>query len=180
MKSERGAAMKQSDRKALPSIACSFSLVVFFLMFAATVVAGEYDNALKGVKGIKVVFDVSQGSPGLSNVLFWAVQNVYEDEAVRSLPDKPQAVVVFQGPAVKLLSMDRSLFKEDEYGELDKFHDTIRQMKKDGVTFEVCLYAAKVLGVDPDTIMLEIDRVGNGFISVAGYQAQGYSLIRIP
>jgi intracellular sulfur oxidation DsrE/DsrF family protein len=53
-------------------------------------------------------------------------------------------------------------------------------LKKDGVKLEICLYAAKVMGVDPETIMPEIDRVGNGFISVIGYQAQGYSVVRIP
>jgi hypothetical protein len=26
----------------------------------------------------------------------------------------------------------------------------------------------------------EIDRVGNGFISVVGYQAQGYSVVTVP
>ena len=42
------------------------------------------------------------------------------------------------------------------------------------------MYAVKVLEVDPATLMPEIDQVGNGFISVAGYQDQGYSVIAIP
>ncbi len=52
-------------------------------------------------------------------------------------------------------------------------------MKQDGVKMEVCLYAAKVLGVDPNSILPEIDHVGNGFISIVGYQAQGYSDIAV-
>ena len=44
---------------------------------------------------------------------------------------------------------------------------------------EVCDYALKVMGVDPATILPEVDHVGNGFISIAGYQAQGYSTITI-
>jgi intracellular sulfur oxidation DsrE/DsrF family protein len=52
-------------------------------------------------------------------------------------------------------------------------------MKKAGVKLEVCLYAVKALNVDPDTIMPEVDKVGNGFISVVGYQAQGYSVVTI-
>lgn len=52
-------------------------------------------------------------------------------------------------------------------------------MKKDGVNLEVCMYAVKVLGVDPATLLPEIDRVGNGFISVVGYQAKGCSLVTI-
>ena len=42
------------------------------------------------------------------------------------------------------------------------------------------MYAVKVFGIDPATLMPEIDRVGNGFISVLGYQPQGYSLEVIP
>jgi hypothetical protein len=37
-----------------------------------------------------------------------------------------------------------------------------------------------VMGVDKATIMPEIDQVGNGFVSVIGYQMQGYALVSIP
>lgn len=161
----------------LPAMLSVMALVV---AMAAPAVAGEYDAAFKGVKGIKAVFDVSLGSPKMSNVVFWAVKNSYEDESVKALPEPPQVVVVFHGPAVKLISTDRTGFKEEDTAELDKFAEMIRQLKKDGVKLEICLYAAKVMGVDPATIMPEIDHVGNGFISVIGYQAQGYAVVKIP
>ncbi len=142
--------------------------------------AGGYDSALAGVKGVGAVFDVSLGAPKVANVVFWAVKNAYEDENVRALPDPPRVAVVFHGPAVKLISTDRKGFKADEIAELDKFAEVIRQMKKDGVKLEVCDYALKVMGVDPATVMPEVDHVGNGFISVIGYQAQGYGVVRIP
>ena len=155
-------------------------LAGLILAFLATpVIAGDY-AALKGVQGVNTVFDVSQGSPAVANIVFWAVKDVYQNESVRSLQNPPQTVVVFHGPSVKLISSDRKGFTAEEISEVDKFADTIRQMKKDGVTFEICDYAAKVMGVDPATIMPEIDHVGNGFISVAGYQAQGYAVVRIP
>ena len=155
-------------------------LVGLFITFLTTpVIAGQY-AALKGVNGVNTVFDVSQGSPTVANIVFWAVKDVYQNESVRSLPNLPSTVVVFHGPSVKLISSDRKGFTSEEIAELDKFADTIRQMKKDGVTFEICDYAAKVMGVDPATIMPEVDHVGNGFVSVAGYQAQGYSVVRIP
>lgn len=148
-------------------------------MLTTPVVAGEY-AALKGVKGVNTVFDVSQGSPAVANIVFWAVKDVYQNESVRALPNPPRTVVVFHGPSVKLISSVRKGFNPEEAAEVDKFAETIRQMKKDGVTFEVCDYAAKVMGVDPATIMPEVDHVGNGFVSVSGYQAQGYSVVRIP
>ncbi|MEJ2690030.1 MAG: DsrE family protein [Deltaproteobacteria bacterium] len=155
-------------------------LFAFFVLLLSPAFAGGYANALKGVKGVKAVFSVSQGSAKVANVVFWAVKNTYEDTAVKALAEKPRVAVVFHGPAVKLLSADHSGIEEEELGELAKFQDTLKQMKKDGVKLEVCLYAAKVMGVDPATILPEIDQVGNGFISVIGYQEQGYAVVDIP
>ena len=155
-------------------------LAVFIGLPFAPALAGEYDNSLKDVTGIKAVFDVSQGSAKVSNVVFWAVKNVYEDKTVSNLSEKTKLAVVFHGPAVKLISTVRDGLSKEDSIEIDKFQDTLRQMKKDGVKLEVCLYAAKVMGVDPATIIPEIDRVGNGFISVIGYQAQGYAVVKVP
>ena len=147
-------------------------------LIAAPAASGEY-AALDGVKQIKAVFDVSLGSPKTANIVFWAVKNVYEDKSVRELSKPPQVAVVFHGPAVKLISTNHEDFKDSDKEALDEFARMIRQMKKDGVKFEVCLYALKVLDVDPATILPEVDKVGNGFISVVGYQAKGYSVVTI-
>ena len=172
--------MKHINKSLQQNLFAILIMFVFLVLQVFPAAAGGYDNALKDVKGVKVVFDVSAGNPAFANVVFWAVRNVYQDEAVSTLPEKPQVAIVFHGPVVKLLSSDRSGFDAKDYGEIDKFQDTLRQMKKEGVKLEVCLYAAKVLGVDPATIMTEIDQVGNGFISLAGYQAQGYTVVTIP
>ena len=148
------------------------------MLIAAPALPGEY-SALKGVKGIKTVFDMSQGSPGKANSVFWAVKNLYEDESVRSLPEPPQVTIVFRGPAVKLISTSHAGFKGPDIEALEQFADKIRQMKKDGVKMEVCLFAVKVQGINPATILPEVDQVGNGFISIAGYQAQGYSVVTL-
>jgi hypothetical protein len=41
------------------------------------------------------------------------------------------------------------------------------------------MYAVKTMGIDPDAILPEIDRVKNGFISIVGCQAKGFSLVPI-
>ncbi len=172
--------MKQINKTPLQKFFTILFMAFFLALQGSPAVAGGYDNALHDVKGIKVLFNVSLGNPAFANAVFWAVRNVYQDEAVSTLPEKPQAAVVFHGPAVKLLTSDHAGFDKKDYGEIDKFQATLRQMKKEGVKLEVCLYAVKVMGVNPATLMPEIDQVGNGFISVAGYQAQGYSVVTIP
>lgn len=161
---------------------CHFSIFLFTTMLLAflnsSAVSAEY-NALKGVNKVKAVFDVSMESPQKANLVFWAVRNVYDDKSVRALPESPEVAVVFHGPSVKMISSNRDGVSEEDKIALDEFAGLVTKMKQDGVKMEVCLYAAKVFGVDPGAILPEIDHVGNGFISVAGYQSQGYSVVTI-
>ena len=157
--------------------AIALALALLFLP-AQAATAGDY-AALDGVKGLDTVFDVTLGDPVMATIVFPAVREVYQDQNVRALPAPPRTVIVFHGEAVKLISSDRSGFDETGREALDKVADMIRQFKKDGVRMEVCMYAVKALGVAPKTLMPEIDRVGNGFIAVAGYQARGFSLVSV-
>jgi len=144
------------------------------------VLAAGYDNALRGVQSFKAIYEVSQGDPKVANAVFWAVRNSYQVPEVEKLKGDPEIAVVFHGPAVKLISSDRKFFDEAQWPEVQKFQQTLREMKKEGVRLEVCQYAAKVLGVDRETILPEVDQVGNGFVSVIGYQMQGYAVVRLP
>lgn len=161
-------------------VVCLVIAAAFAVVLATSASAAGYDSALKGVEDYNVVFEFSQGNPKISNLVFWAVKNSYEADEVKALTGDKNVVVVFHGPVVKSLSSDKAPFNAAEWAQVKEFQSTIRQMKKDGVKFEVCLYAAEVLGVDKDTIMPEIDRVGNGFVSVIGYHMQDYAVVRIP
>ena len=168
------------NRSANPRIVSLFIAAAFVTLLSASALAGGYDNALKGVNNYDAVFEVTQKNPKISNLIFWAVKNAYEESEVKGLKNDPNIAIVFHGPAVKLLSTDRSPFNDAEWAEVENFQDTLRQMKTDGVKLEVCLYAVKVMGVDKMTIIPEVDQVGNGFVSVIGYQMQGYAVVRIP
>jgi len=161
----------------------SLTAITFFLallaLSAIPATAGEYVSLI-GVKGLDSVFSVSLSSPQMATVVFPAVLDVHQNQEVRALPAAPRTVIVFHGKAVKLTSTDRKGIDKADIAAYDKVAEMIRQFKKAGIKMEVCIYAAKVLGVDPATLMPEIDRVENGFIAVAGYQAQGYSVVTIP
>lgn len=171
--------MKYVNVKPTGYIVTALFTLLFLTFAAGSAMSSEY-KALNGVNKYRAVYEVSLGSPKLLPLVFWAVRNSYDADVVKALPEKPEIAVVFHGPVVKLITSNREGFSKEEAAALDEFAEMIRQMKAEGVTFEVCLYAAKVLGVDPATIYPEIDRVGNGFISVIGYQEQGYGVVRIP
>jgi len=162
-------AMSDSGNRIVRLLA-ALSLTFTLLVFGAPAATAEEYAALDGVKGLKTVFDFGQGSPEKAVVVFQAIRDVYREKSVTSLATPPATVIVFRSGAVKLLSTaDRN----------EKVAEMIRQFKKDGVRMEVCMFAVKVLGVDPDTLMPEIEKVPNGFVSVSGYQAQGYSVISV-
>lgn len=69
--------------------------------------------------------------------------------------------------------------KPEEQKSHQQIADIISGMSKAGIRVEVCLYAAKVFGVEPASILPEIQRVGNGWISEIGYQTRGYSLVPV-
>ncbi|GGE79267.1 hypothetical protein GCM10011533_34490 [Streptosporangium jomthongense] len=167
----------QSIFRRIPHI---FFATVYMALVSVPASAAGYENALKGVKNYDAVYEVSQGDPKVVNPVFLVIKNSYEAPEVKSLSKDPNIAIVFHGPVVKLLSTDSASFNEAELVEIKKFQTTLKQMKKDGVTLEVCRYALKGMGVDEATIIPEIDPVDNGFVSVIGYQMQGYAVIRIP
>lgn len=170
--------MNRNYMKYIRYISALMAVLFVLALTASPAVSDEY-TALDGVDGLKVVFDVSLASPSMANVVFGAVTGVYTDKNVTALPNPPETAIVFHGPAVNLISTSREGLEVSDIEALDTFAATIRKMKEDGVKLEVCDYALEVMGVDPALILPEVDHVGNGFISIAGYQARGYSLISI-
>jgi len=152
-------------------------ICLFFLM-AGNVASEEY-GILKGLKSVKSVFDFELGNPQSALVHLKVIQMTFKDKNIWIGKKKPDIVVVFIGPSVKLVSKNRDGFSADDQKILDEYASMISSMAKDGVKFEICLIAAKYFGVDPPSILPDIKQVGNGWISLIGYQAKGYSLVPV-
>ncbi len=171
------------NRPINPSIRSSIvvlSMLILITVGAVSSFASGYAGAFNGITTYNAVYQFTSGDSAVANRVFWAVKNSYEDQAVRDLGIVPRIVVVFHGPVVNLISTNLAQFPDEVRTEVEQFQATIRQMKQDGVKFEVCLYAVSMAGIDPTTILPEVDSVANGFVSVIGYQMQGYAVVRIP
>lgn len=164
--------MKRSNQAAIAG-AVIFALAV---LVSVTQVSGEEYDALKGVKSPKTVFDFRDGNPASADLHMKVLQQTYQGLAQNG-KTKPETVVIFMGPAVKMISKNREGLSAEELKSLDNIAVTISQLSKDGVKLEVCMIAVDVMKVDPNSILPQIKKVGNGWISEVGYQAQGYSLI---
>ena len=170
--------MRISTKQAFLPYFQSLFIFISLLLIVTPALSQDYDS-LEGVKGLNTVFDYGHASPKDALIIFPAIREVYQSKSVTSLSDPPSVVIVFHDAAVKFLTTERK-GSEEENATRDKIAEVIRQFKKDGVKMEVCMYAVKVFGVDPDTIMPEIEKVENGWVAVSGYQAKGYSLIAVP
>ncbi len=134
---------------------------------------------MQGLESLKTVFDVRTGSPKSLVSSLKLIHQTFRDENIRRVADKPSFVVVFMGSAVKHVSKDREGMPPKKQKLLDEIAGIVSEMSKDGIGFEICLFAARAFGTDPASILPEIQRVENGWISSIRYQTKGYSLIPV-
>ena len=165
--------MKRKPRAIMISLFLSTCLI--FVLVAQAF--GEEYEALKGLKSIKAVFDVRIGNPKGAALQLKLIHDTCKDKNIMAATKNPAFVVIFIGPSVKLISKKKEGFSPEEQKILDEIATIISEMSKDGIKLEICLFAAKVFDVDPASVLPGIKHVPNGWISLIGYEAQGYSLV---
>ena len=165
--------MKRESRTIIVSLFFSFSL----LFIAVGQGFGEDYEVLKGLKSIKAVFDVRISNPKSAALSLKLIHDTYKDKNIMAVTKKPAFVVIFIGPSVKLISKKEEGFSPEEQKIFDEIATTISEMSKDGIKLEICLFAAKVFNVDPASVLPGIKHVPNGWVSLIGYEAKGYSLV---
>ena len=167
--------MKKSAKITIMSV---FLTVCLITVTAGDICSEEY-SALKGLKSVKAVFDFELGNPHSALIHLQVIHQTFKDKNIWMGKKKPDIAVVFIGPSVKLVSKNRGDFSTDDQKILNEFASTISAMAKDGIKFEICLIAVKVFGVEPSSILPEIKQVGNGWISLIGYETRGYALVPV-
>ena len=154
------------------------TIIIFILSFLETAhLFGQEYEALKGLNSIKTVFEFRKDDPKSATFYLNAIHQTFKDKNITAVTENPDFVIVFTGPGVKILSNNKEGFPPEEHETIDKIADIISAMVKDGIKMEICLVAANIHGIDPVTILPEIKHVYNGWISLIGYQNNGYSLI---
>lgn len=144
--------------------------VALMLVPATAVLAQSEYSAMEGAGPIQVVYDFRVGDPAVANGHLNLIHSMLDDPAMTREGEEPEIAVVFIGPSVGLLSTEADAYSSE-------VAETIAAMEEDGVTFEICMTSAHALDVGADTIVPEVVQVGNGWISLAGYQENGYAMI---
>ena len=148
------------------------------LSTALTAHAFDDTDALRGVKEGKGLFLVDLTQPQKPALYLEIIQGSHA--GLKRQGVKPDFVVVYIGPTVRFLTTKPSDELELEFGdELARIQKAVKRLGELGVKQEVCAIATRVFDVDNATLPKEMKLVGDGFISLIGYQSQGYKLVPI-
>jgi len=132
--------------------------------------------ALQGVTEAKGVFLIDFTDPRTTALYLNVIRGTHANFVRQGLD--PELVIVFIGPTVKFLTTkpdDELAFNETD--ALARIGDEIRELKKLGVRLEVCAVATQLFGIDNDSLLDGLDITADGFVSLIGWQTQGYKLI---
>jgi intracellular sulfur oxidation DsrE/DsrF family protein len=157
------------------------AILILILIISSSLVYAEKPldaDALQDISEGKVVWDVTIGNPIKLLLMLNVIEETYEDLLRQGV--EPDMVFAFHGPVMKLITTEAPDLALDEEEAHEKILELLTSLsKKPGIKMESCSIAARLLNVDNDTIITEIKPVGNTFVSLIGYQKQGYALIPI-
>ena len=155
-------------------------LMAITLVWSGAAVAAEPNDqaALQGLNEAKIVFDITEGR-GKALLAKLAVI----DETRQSLIDQgvtPHFVLTFRSGATFFVQTEMDRIKPEDQEYAPKIVAKLQEISKaQGVeSLEQCNVAMRLTKVTADKIMPEIKVVGNGWISLMGYQSRGYAYIQ--
>ncbi len=152
-------------------------LILLILLLPSLVSAEKPDNsrALSGLKNAGVIFDVNTGSP---QKLLLRLKLI--EETVTSVEADGVAtdvVVAFRGGASRFITRGDKYLPQEDLDHKIAIQAQVKRLKKLGYRLEQCAVAVRLLKIDPQDIIDEVPLVGNGYISMIGYQNRHYAFV---
>ena len=134
-------------------------------------------DALRNVEQGKVLFDVNMTDAKKMTLYLSVIRETVDDLKRQGV--EPDVILAFRGLSVRLISKDREQMELTDFEHLDRIAEQLADLRRQGVRMEACSVATRLFKVDNDSLLDGIKPVGNTFVSLTGYQAQGYANIPI-
>lgn len=135
-------------------------------------------QSLEGISSGKVAWDINMANPKKLLLYLQVMDETYDDLKRQGVD--PEMVLTFRGPSVRLITTEHGEVSLDDEVHLDGIAEQLKAMlAKPNVRAEACSVATRLNAVDPETLLPNIEHVGNTFVSQIGYQAKGYATIPI-
>lgn len=158
----------------------SFIMLILLAVMSLNVHSGDIPNdsdALQGVSKGKVVFDINMANPKKMTLYLSVIQQTVNDLVRQNV--EPDVILAFRGKSVQLISNNRDSMDLTDFDYLDKVAEQLAELQKQNVRMEACSVATRLFKVENDSLLDGIKPVGNTFVSLTGYHAQGYASIPI-
>lgn len=154
-------------------------IITFMFLLPHYLLAAQPDDsdALKGVKTGKVIFDINMSDAKKMTLYLMVIKQTVEDLKRQNV--QPDVILAFRGLSVRLITTNRENMELTDFEHLDKIAQQLSELKNSGVRIEACSVATRLFKVDNKSLLEGIKPVGNTFVSLTGYQAQGYANIPI-
>jgi hypothetical protein len=165
--------------KTLTKIRIGILILFIGAMIGHSSATGAPYESLEGLTGLDIAFDVQLNNPKKAALFLKMIHLSIKDQDLEKMANPSKFVVVFNGKAVTLISENQDRFPEEDRVHLEEIAKRVTLMTEDGIRIEGCLAAAKIFKVDPNLFLGEIQKINNAWISLAGYQAQQFSMIPI-
>ena len=161
---------------------CKLLPVLLLMLFSSAIQADKTvindAAALAELKTGKGIFLVDIGDAKKLNFYLEVIQGTYKGMKKQGV--EPDFVLVYIGPSVKYLSTSPSAEVEKSAGGvLLEIESNVEALAGLGVRQEICAVAKRVFGIDDESVLPGLTLVGDGFISLIGYQARGYHLVPV-
>jgi intracellular sulfur oxidation DsrE/DsrF family protein len=155
------------------------SIYVCMCLFLASAMAfaAQFDNekALKGLSSVKIVCDVNVGDPDLLLTRMYFLDTTYSQLLDAGV--KPSIVLAFRGKASLFITKNDKYIKAEHRKQRIEMKKWIEHFIELGFTIEQCYMAAKSHKIDTKDFLPQVKIVENGYISLIGYQSQGYAFL---
>lgn len=134
--------------------------------------------ALNGLSEAKAVFLIDFKTAKKTAFYMDLIVGTYDGMVRQGV--KPEMVVVIIGPTVKFLSQTADPELTFEYEEaFTSIQASIQALHQRGVRMEVCAIATELFQIDNQHLPKALDLVADGFVSLIGWQTQGYKLVPV-
>lgn len=158
-----------------------FTLFTALLFFSIASVSANTINdsaALGNLKTGKAIFLIDIGDPKKLNFYLEVIQGTHK--GMKSQGVTPDFILVYIGPSVKYLTSAPSAETEKlAGGVIMDIESNIEALAQLGIKQEICAVATRVFGINNKTLFPGLTLVADGFVSLIGYQAQGYHLVPV-
>jgi len=157
-----------------------FACLLQALLLTATASADKPgdDRALAGIDTGRIVWDITIGEPERLIARLSVIEETYDDMVRQGV--EPDMVFAFRGGAAALIARDTDHLDIEDVSAARHIHDRIADIvERDGVHMEACYIATRRFDLGQDDLIPGVHLVGNTFLSIMGYENQGYTTIRI-